>query len=365
METILVDIKNKIKKYPIIVGNSAASLIKDFIKKNHKNKRIVLITDDSVKKLYETKILEIIKSNNICLISIPAGESSKSRETKQKIEDQLLEKKYGRDTLIIALGGGVIGDLAGFVASTYYRGIPIIHIPTTLLAMVDSSIGGKTGIDTKYGKNLIGTIHQPEAVFADLNFLDSLPEEEFLNGLAEIIKIAITLDKELFSFIEKNNKQISAKEKEVLLHIIKRSIELKKDIVEKDVEESGLRQIINFGHTFGHALEAYSQYKIKHGYGVSLGISVEAKIAVLTGDLKKEREKRIISLLKSFNLPTKINSAVDSNKIIKIMEADKKATNQKPRFIILKEIGRIKTNDTAFSFEVSGDIIKKAIKMSK
>jgi 3-dehydroquinate synthase len=364
MERIGIEIKNKNEEYPILIGNSIAPLMIGFIKKNHKNKRIVVLTDDNVKNITKS-ILNALKPMTPYVISVPAGEQSKTRETKQKIEDKLLEKKYGRDTIIIALGGGVIGDLAGFIASTYDRGIPIIHIPTTLLAMVDSSIGGKTGVDTKYGKNLIGTIYQPDAVFTDLDLLDTLPEEEFLNGLAEIIKIATTSDKALFSFIEKNIKNILTKEKKALLRIIKRSVELKKDVVEKDVNESGLRQILNFGHTIGHALEASSNYTGKHGHYVSLGIVIESKIAVLSGNLKDNESQRIISLLDSIGLPTKIKENIDLNKISQFMEADKKTRNQKPRFVILKEIGKIKTENNNFSFEVNKNIIKKSIETSK
>jgi 3-dehydroquinate synthase len=362
MEKITVKIECK-EEYPILIGNSISSLIAGAIKKNHKNKKIVVITDDNVKNICKTSILKALKPD--CLISIPAGEQSKTRKTKEKIEDELLKKKYSRDTLIIALGGGVIGDLAGFVASTYNRGISLIHIPTTLLAMVDSSIGGKTGIDTKHGKNLIGTIYQPDAVFADLELLNSLPKEEFLNGLAEIVKIAIISDKALFSFIEKNNKKILGKEKNALLHIIKKSIELKKDVVEKDEKESGLRQILNFGHTIGHALEADSNYKGKHGHYVSIGMAVESKIAVETKNLKQNENKKIISLLKKLNLPTQVDDNININKIIEIMKSDKKTRDQKPRFIILKEIGKVKTENDYFSFEVDENIIKKSIEASK
>ena len=364
MEKINVKIKEKSREYPIIIGSSIVDLIKKFITEEHKDKKIVIITDDKIKELCEPVLISL-RAINPYLISVPAGEQSKTRETKQKIEDMLLENKYSRDTIIIAFGGGVIGDLAGFVASTYCRGIPYIQVPTTLLAMVDSSIGGKTAVDTKYGKNLIGTFSQPDAVFADLDFLNSLPEEEFLNGLAEAIKIAITSDKELFSFIEKNSKNILAKEKDVLLHLIKSTVELKNNIVEKDEKESGLRQTLNFGHTFGHAYETYSSFKTKHGLCVSLGIAVETKIAVLDNSLKNSERERIITLLKDLNLPTKIKGTADTNRIINLMEADKKTRNHKPRFVILKEIGKIKTENNNFSFEVNENIIKSSIKASK
>ncbi len=305
MEKIMVEIKNENKKYPVFVGTSILSGIVDFIKEKHSDKKIVVITDNVVKSLYQNKILDALKPLKPYMASVPSGEGSKSRKTKQEIEDTLLEKRYGRDTIIIAFGGGIIGDLAGFIASTFKRGIHLIHLPTTLLAIVDSSIGGKTGINTKHGKNLIGTIYQPEAVFADIAFLDALPDNEFLNGLAEIIKIAATLDKSLFDYIEKNYEKILSKDKDVLLHIIKRSIELKKEIVEKDPYELGPRQVFNFGHTIGHAVESDSDFSIKHGFCVSIGMAVESRISALSGNLNQDDEKRIVSILELVGLPTK------------------------------------------------------------
>jgi len=363
MEKITVRIKEREKLYGVLIGNSISSSIAEFIRERHKNRKIAVVTDDNLKKLCQKTILNALKPINPLLISIPAGESSKSREMKEKIEDKLLEKRYGRDTVIIAFGGGVIGDLAGFVASTFDRGVPLIHIPTTLLAMVDSSIGGKTAINTKHGKNLIGTTYQPDAVFADLDFLGSLPQEEFINGMAEIIKIAATSDKVLFKFIEKNNKKILERNKEMLIKIIKRAIELKKDVVEKDEKESGLRQILNFGHTFGHALENYHGYRKKHGHCISIGLAIESKIANLIGKLSNNEVKRIEALLNKFNLPTNVEKNIGIDKLIEIMKMDKKARNQRPRFVILKKIGKIKSGKNNFSFEVHESIVRKAVEL--
>src|SRR3989338_8767577 len=361
MEKITVRIKECEKLYEILIGNSISASIAEFVRKKHKNRKIAVVTDDNLKKLCEKTLLNALKPLNPLLISIPAGESSKSREMKEKIEDMLLENKCGRDTVIIAFGGGVIGDLTGFVASTFDRGIPLIHVPTTLLAMVDSSIGGKTAVNTKHGKNLIGTTYQPDAVFADLGFLDTLPNGEFINGMAEIIKIAATSDKALFEFTEKNSKKILNRDKAALIHVIKGAIELKKAVVEKDEKESGLRQILNFGHTFGHALENYHGYRKKHGHCISIGFVVEAKIANLIGKLSSNEAKRIEALLDKFNLPTTVEKNVDINKIVEIMKMDKKARNMKPRFVILEKIGKIKSEKSNFSFEADEIIIRKAI----
>ena len=363
MEKITVKIKEREKLYDVLIGSSIAASIAEFVRKRHKNKKIVVVTDNNLKKLCQKTILNALKPLNPLLISIPTGESSKSREMKEKIEDKLLEKKYGRDTVIITFGGGVIGDLTGFVASTFDRGIPLIHVPTTLLAMGDSSIGGKTAVNTKHGKNLIGTTYQPDAVFADLDFLDTLPNNEFINGMAEIIKIAATSDKALFEFIEKNNGKILDRDKAALIYVIKRAIELKRDVVEKDEKESGLRQILNFGHTIGHALENYHNYKKKHGHCISIGLVIESKIANLIGKLSNNEAKRIETLLNNFNLPVTVEKNIGINKIMEIMEIDKKARNQRPRFIILEKIGKIKSEKSNFSFEVDENIVRKAVEL--
>lgn len=365
MEQLKIRIKRNDKSYQVFIGTPISSLIRGFLEKRYNGKKIVVVTDSNVKEICKNSVLEPLKELNPALISIPAGESSKSRETKEKIEDMLLEKKYGRDTVMLAVGGGVIGDLAGFTAATYERGIPLIHVPTTLLAMVDSSIGGKTAVNTKHGKNLIGSIYHPDAVFADLSFLEALPAEEFANGLAEITKIASTSDKELFSFLEKNKGKIIRKDKKVLLHIIRRSIELKKEVVEKDEKEQGLRQILNFGHTFGHAFELHKNYEARHGHCVSMGINVESKISELAGKLKDKDRKRILSLLESFGLPTKIEDNIDTEKIIDIMKIDKKSISQKPRFVVLESIGRIKSKNNIFSFDMDESTIKNAIELCK
>lgn len=363
MEKVAVKIKEREKLYEVLIGNSISTSIAEFIRKRHKNRKIVVITDDNLKKLCQKTVLNALKPLNTLLISIPSGEKSKSREMKEKIEDNLLGKKYGRDTVIIAFGGGVIGDLAGFVASTFDRGVPLIQVPTTLLAMVDSSIGGKTAVNTKHGKNLIGTTYQPDAVFADLDFLGTVPNSEFISGMAEIIKIAATSDKALFEFIEKNNKKILERNREALIKIIKRAIELKKDVVEEDEKESGLRQTLNFGHTIGHALENYHNYKKKHGHCISIGLVIESKIANLIGKLNNNEVKRIEALLNKFNLPTTVEKNMGIDKIMEIMKIDKKARNRKPRFVILEKIGKIKSEKNNFSFEVDESIVRKAVEL--
>ena len=364
METINAKIKSKEYNYQIFVGSSILNELAEFIKKYHAGKKIAVIMGENTGKLHKPKISKVLSNLNPLFITVPSGEPSKSREMKEEIEDNLLDNKFGRDSLIVAVGGGVIGDLSGFVASTFNRGVPIIHVPTTLLAMADSSIGGKTGINTKHGKNLIGTVYQPDAVFSDMNFLETLSDDEFKSGLAEIIKQGIIQDKNLFDFMEKHSKDILERKKDILQHIIKRSIELKKQVFELDSHELGLRQILNFGHTYGHALESYNNYRMKHGFAVAHGMLVEAKISVMINSLKKDEEERIKKMIATFGFPA-IDSSLSTSKIMELMKSDKKSKGNKPRFVMIDKIGKAKSKDNNFSFEVEASIVEKAIQECK
>lgn len=365
MDTINAKIKSKEYNYQIFVGSSILNEMAEFIRKNHPGKKVAVIMGENTSRLHKPKLSKILGDLNPLFITVPSGESSKSRQMKEEIEDNLLDHKFGRDSLIIAIGGGVIGDLAGFVASTFNRGIPIIHVPTTLLAMADSSIGGKTAINTKHGKNLVGTTYQPNAVFADMDFLQTLSGDELKNGLAEVIKMSIIMDENLFELLEKNHKKILAGDKDTLQQIIKRNIELKVQVVEKDAEEKGLRQILNFGHTFGHALEAFYNYRIRHGFGVVQGMLVESKISVIVNNLNKNEEERIRNMIKLFGFPATINNNVNASKIIELMASDKKSRSNKPRFVLIDRIGKAKSEKNNFSFEVDSSIVEKAIEESK
>lgn len=365
MEKLEISAKSKERKYPIFIGQHALDSLAGFVRSKFNGSRVAVVIDKKVLSLQKSRIESPLEGIDTLVVPVAGNESSKSREMKEKIEDNLLDNKFGRDAVIIAVGGGVIGDLSGFVASTFNRGVPFIQIPTTLLSMADASIGGKTSVNTRHGKNLIGAFHQPAAVFADTGFLGSLPDEEFLNGLAEIIKIAAVADKGLFGFLRQNSARILGRDEQVLTPIIKRSIELKKEIVEKDPEENGLRQILNFGHTFGHALEAYYKYGIRHGYAVSQGIIVESKIAALTKSLGAAEEEKIVSLLKQFGFPAAVNLDANIARIIEFMLGDKKNRGRKPRFVILKGIGKIKSENNDYSFEVDKEVIAKAIDYCK
>jgi 3-dehydroquinate synthase len=250
-----------------------------------------------------------------------------------------MESGADRETCLIAFGGGVVGDIVGFVASIFMRSVPYIQIPTTLVAQVDSSIGGKTAVDLPHGKNLLGTFYQPCAVFADLSFLETLPEKEFNNGLSEIIKYGIIDDEEMFRTLERNMDAIKSKDSKLLLNIVESCCRIKKSIVEIDEKEQGLRRILNFGHTLGHALENISQYTITHGEGVALGMIAAARISEKMGYLERDETKRIEALIRSTGLPVEIPTSLDRDKIIARLRMDKKKKGDIVHFVLLKKIG--------------------------
>jgi 3-dehydroquinate synthase len=273
------------------------------------------------------------------VIRIPAGEKSKTRAMKNRLEDKLLRAGIDRHSILIALGGGVIGDLCGFVASTLLRGIEYIHIPTSLLAQVDSSVGGKVAVNHPRGKNLIGAFHQPAGVYIDITTLKTLPETEFRNGLAEIIKYAATLDKKLFRYLEDNSYVITQRRRSVLLPIIQQCCKLKRDVIQIDERENNYRRILNFGHTIGHAIEQLSGYRTPHGTAVAIGMCAEAKISMLMGLLKEQDYERLTKLVESYGLPTKIPKRISLLSLIDATLNDKKSQNNLTYYTLLRSIG--------------------------
>ena len=261
---------------PYTCGADIWGLAAEFILERFPKHNVAIITDTNVAERYQNR-LETLFSEHPRFSGVfvfPAGEASKSRAIKDDLEDRLFAAKLGRDTLVVAVGGGVVGDLAGYLAATFHRGVPLVHLPTTLLAQVDSCIGGKTGINHSAGKNLIGAFYQPEAIFADITTLETLSDIEFYNGMAEVIKYAASLDPDLWTYLEANEAAIKLRSRAVLSHIIARSAQLKMDIVCADEKEAGVRAILNFGHTSGHAFEALSTYQIAHGFAVASGMTI-------------------------------------------------------------------------------------------
>jgi 3-dehydroquinate synthase len=342
MRSMKVNLDKKTSSsYEIRIGHKIIDRMALIIAKNHKAGRYVLITDDSVGSIYAKKMMDCFKDVglNISLIEFPAGESSKNINTVLDIVGKLLELGADRSTMLIALGGGVVGDLVGFIASVYMRGIPCIQIPTTLIGQVDSSIGGKTAIDLTHGKNLLGTFCQPRAVFADLTFLETLPDKEFNNGLAEIIKYGIIDDEKMFSILEENMDTVKSRDSAFMLKLVEGCCRIKKSIVEIDEKEQGLRRLLNFGHTLGHALEAVSQYTISHGEGVALGMIAAARISKKMRYLDAIQLTRIEEVILKAGLPGKIPQNFSAAEIISRLAMDKKKKDDVVHFVLLKKIG--------------------------
>ena len=337
------------RSYCIYVENGLFGKIPAFLKKHGFADIYAVISDSNVAEIYGRRLVSNLNRSGLkaVLITFKAGEGSKNMKMAEKLLDKLLSKKFTRRDCIIALGGGVTGDLAGFAASIFMRGIPLIHVPTSLLAMVDSSIGGKTGVNLTRGKNLAGTFYQPKAVLIDPEILKTLPKAEFLNGFAEIIKYGVIADKKLFGLLEKSSKIILSGNQKLLHNIIIQCCNIKASITEKDETENGLRMVLNYGHTVGHAIERLSDYKIKHGRAILFGMRIANKIALYLNILKQNNLARINNLLNQHgldekiekNLP-KISKKLIAQKLWQIMQTDKKMHKCKIHFILPKTIGK-------------------------
>lgn len=304
-------------------------------------RRLFIVTDSAVGALYTRPLQDVLEEDGFQprLFTIPAGEASKSFACFQQIIDWLVQQKAEQKEALLALGGGVVGDLAGFAASCYQRGVPLIQVPTTLLAQVDSAIGGKTGINHALGKNLIGAFYQAKLIYADPAFLLTLPERVYREGWAEIIKYAMILDAELFTILEEQVSALLARDAGLLSAIIARCMRMKMDIVQRDERDGGLRNILNYGHTFGHALEAVTAYGTwLHGEAVAIGMEVAARIAVASGLLSQEDAMRQRNLVQAFGLPVQC-AGVDIEAVMQAMQRDKKVRAGTMRWVLLTGIG--------------------------
>ena len=326
--------------------------------------QIVIITDHTVKKLCGLQLQNCLQQAGYqsLLFSFPAGEKLKNYKTKQRLEENMQLHHCNRDTLIIALGGGVVGDLAGFIAANYLRGVPYIQIPTTLLAMVDSSIGGKTGINTKYGKNLMGVIYQPLCVVIDVKLLNTLSKKNIINGLIETIKIFLIYDANSFHYVVSQLNYLIKKKESVLKEIITSAVKIKAIIVSRDEKEQGERSVLNFGHTIGHALEKISNYTLLHGYAVAYGILVEANISHLLGILDKKILLSIKNLFSQLGIHGKDLQKYNQVEILQATKIDKKVRSGKVHYTLLRDIGSIYISADNYVHPVTDLIVNLAIK---
>ena len=345
MNLIKLHIKTNNQKYPIVIGSGLVNNMLKLLKENSINfNQCLLIVDNKVPKNMLKKILRVLPINQTTVHYFKANELNKNQKSVDKILNILLKKNFNRNDCLISIGGGITGDVSGFSASIFKRGIKFVNIPTTLLSQVDSSIGGKTGINNKYGKNLIGSFYQPNLVISDINFLKTLPRREIFCGYAEILKHALISSKSFFKFLNKNGLKILALESPYIEKSIYKSCSIKKKVVEADEKESSLRKVLNFGHTFAHAFEASLGYskKLNHGEAVILGVKTASKFSLLNKILNIKEFELIESHLNKLNLPRNINkffSIKNLDKILSFMKKDKKNNTNKINLILLKKIG--------------------------
>jgi len=345
------------RSYPIIIGRGNLSDIGKAIKKLNLGVKGLLVTNPKVKLLYAKPVLQSLKKAGfeIYFKTVPDGEKYKSFHQLKKIYDVLINHHFERNSFIVTLGGGVIGDLAGFAAASYARGIPYIQVPTSLLAQVDSSVGGKVAINHPLGKNMIGAFYQPKLVLIDLELLTTLPFKQLQNGLAEVVKYGVIWDSRLFKFLEKHTRKILHYDLASLEYLVYRSCQIKAQVVSSDEREKHLRTILNFGHTLGHALESLEGYrKLSHGQAISIGMVFAANLTQKMKQFSRKDYERLVNLLKRIGLPTELK-VKKANNILPYLFTDKKVKRGKIRFVLPQKIGKV------FVRPVASQVIRKAI----
>ncbi|MBQ6587851.1 MAG: 3-dehydroquinate synthase [Butyrivibrio sp.] len=343
--------------YNIVFDTSFDELSSNIKELGFEGRKIAIVTDSNVKPLYSDNIKDALKeiSDKIFVYEIPAGEENKNLSQINEIYRFLIENHFDRHDLLIALGGGVVGDMTGFTAATYLRGIAYVQIPTTLLSQTDSSIGGKTGVDYEGYKNMIGAFYMPSLVYTNISTLNTLSDRQFASGFAEVMKHGLIKDQNFYTWLIENMYEISDKEPEVLMEMVKHSCEIKKAVVEKDPTEKGDRALLNFGHTLGHAIEKAKNFELFHGECVALGCVAAAFISWKKELISMEEYYEIRDMFVPFNLPISIED-VDADEVIRLTKSDKKADSNKVKFVLLKGIGK-----AFISTEVSDDEMKKAL----
>jgi len=337
---VSVQVTHALGSYPVYVEPGAIERLAQFVGEHLGGRPVVTIADETVAELYREGRFGRTSWESET-VTFPPGERSKTRDTWALLTDALLERGVGRDGAVVSLGGGVAGDLAGFVAATYMRGLPYLQVPTTLLAMVDASVGGKTGVDTPEGKNLIGAFHPPVAVVADPRVLGTLPEREYRGGLAEAVKHGLIADREYFRWMERAADDLLRREPDAVQHLVRRSVEIKAEVVSGDERETGRRAILNAGHTVAHALEHATGYEIAHGEAVALGLVAESELAVRLGIAAPAVRERVEALLARFGLPVRLPRPIPPETLIAAMASDKKNRDSRIRFALPSALGRM------------------------
>ena len=345
-QTLTVNLSDN-RSYPIYIGQD---LLNDasYLRPHIKGQQVCIVTNTTIAPLYLDALISLLGDYHVDSVLLPDGESYKSLETMNSIYNCLLENIHNRTTTLIALGGGVVGDMCGYAAATYQRGVNFIQIPTTLLSQVDSSVGGKTGVNHPLGKNMIGAFHQPQAVIIDTNVLKTLPARELSAGLSEVVKYGLLGDKKFYHWIEENIESLIALDESVLTEAIARSCQNKADIVALDEREGGVRALLNLGHTFGHAIEAAQGYGVwLHGEAVSVGMVIALELSALMGKISHDEVDRLCRLLKKADLPISSPNNMTAEQFLQLMSLDKKVLDGRLRLILLEAIGQAVVRDDA------------------
>ncbi len=328
------------RSYPILIGPGIISSAESY-RNSIRSRQVMVVTNETVAPLYLDKVLQALPGFHVEQVILPDGEQYKTLQVLNTIFDALLSSRYDRSCTLLALGGGVIGDMTGFAAASYQRGVDFVQVPTTLLSQVDSSVGGKTGVNHPLGKNMIGAFHQPRCVIADTDTLNTLPERELSAGLAEVIKYGVINDLPFFEWLEENIERLLARDSEALVYAIERSCRDKAVIVAADEKEAGQRALLNLGHTFGHAIESGMGYGVwLHGEAIAAGIVMAAKMSSQMGWLDADQQKRIRSLLLKAHLPVDPPAEISAERFLELMSVDKKMLNGELRLVLLRGIGK-------------------------
>jgi len=348
--------------YPVLVGPGVLADLPELLLRHAPAHRYALIADDRVHALHGERLVSLVADTGVELSihTFAAGEERKNRDEWGRLTDELLGVGVGRDGCVIAFGGGVAGDLAGFVAATYMRGIPVVQVPTSLVAMVDASVGGKTGVDLPSGKNLVGAFHPPRFVLADPDLTGTLPRAERSQGLAEAVKHGAILDADYFGTIVREADSLLAGSPLVTATVVARSVEIKADVVSQDEREAGLRQVLNFGHTLGHALEAASGYRLPHGDAVALGMVLEARLGERLGITKKGVSEEIAAAVKRIGLSGSRRDTTDPEELLDLVSRDKKVREGEARFVLLRELGEVDPGE-GWSHSADPDLVREIL----
>jgi 3-dehydroquinate synthase len=349
--------------YRVTIAPDALARVGEIVRTVAPAHRYAVITDRNVAPLYAERVREALDQSRVTVLAIPPGEGSKTRETWAELTDTLLADGFARDTTIIALGGGVIGDLAGFVAATFMRGVPYVQVPTSLLAMIDASVGGKTGVDTPAGKNLVGAFHQPAAVIADTNVLGTLPIEHRRAGLAEAIKHGVIADEAYFDSVAGIAAEFTALPPgdDRIPALVARSVEIKASVVRQDEHEAGVRKVLNFGHTIGHAIELCSGFSLLHGEAIAMGMVYESALAERLGIARAGTSGRVRAAVLAAGLPCTRPTSISVDAILEAARGDKKTRAGKVEYSLPLAIGAMAAADRGWSMAVSDGAVREIL----